>query len=97
MGTDARVQGWRGLDLTDVLSNCRNRAAHISHAAELPSEAYSPWRNTSVEENLKKFEKMRTGQYEEGTAFLRMKGDLMSDNPGTMNPQIVTAFWNPTT
>jgi hypothetical protein len=34
---------------------------------------FSPWRDTSVEENLKKFEKMRTGQYEEGTAFLRMK------------------------
>jgi hypothetical protein len=33
---------------------------------------FSPWRDTSVEENLKKFEKMRTGQYEEGTAFLRM-------------------------
>ena len=43
----------------------------------------------TVEENLKKFEKMRTGQYEEGTAFLRMKGDLMSDNPAMWD----TAFY----
>jgi hypothetical protein len=35
--------------------------------------ALSCWRNSSVQENLLKFEKMRTGQYEEGTAFLRMK------------------------
>eukprot|EP00961_Rhodomonas_salina_P164143 2210905-Rhodomonas_salina.1 len=34
-----------------------------------------------MQENLAKFEKMRTAQYEEGEAFLRMKGDLMSDNP----------------
>ena len=56
---------------------------------ELPPEAFSPWRDTSVEENLRKFEKMRTGQYEEGTAFLRMKGDLMSDNPAMWD----TAFY----
>lgn len=86
----------------------------------------SPWRDSPVEENLAKFEKMRTGQviqivrsvihdptyfvvalfnedcepgrgrdplvlmcfrklvarqYEEGEAFLRMKGVLTSDNP----------------
>ena len=45
----------------------------MMYTASLPAGAYSPWRDTSVEENLKKFEKMRTGQYEEGTAFLRMK------------------------
>jgi hypothetical protein len=42
-----------------------------------------------VEENLAKFEKMRTGQYNEGEAFLRMKGDLMSDNPALWD----TAFY----
>jgi len=57
------------------------RQAHIDHLDKMPPGAESPWRNTSVEENLAKFEKMRTAQYEEGEAFLRMKGDLMSDNP----------------
>mmetsp|Transcript_55867 Transcript_55867/g.147698 ORF Transcript_55867/g.147698 Transcript_55867/m.147698 type:complete len:215 (+) Transcript_55867:422-1066(+) len=38
------------------------RQAHISHLETIPPEAMSPWRDTSVEENLAKFEKMRTGQ-----------------------------------
>ena len=29
---------------------------------EIPAAAKSPWRDASVEENLEKFEKMRTGQ-----------------------------------
>ncbi|EKX45885.1 hypothetical protein GUITHDRAFT_163164 [Guillardia theta CCMP2712] len=57
------------------------RQAHIDHLKEMPAGAYSPWRETGMEENLAKFEKMRTGQYEEGKAMLRMKGDLWSDNP----------------
>jgi len=75
----------------EAVKNSRDciRNAHINHATELPKEAFSPWRDTSVEENLKKFEKMRTGQYEEGTAFLRMKGDLMCDNPAMWD----TAFY----
>jgi hypothetical protein len=49
------------------------KTAHHNHATTLPKETYSPWRDTSVEENLAKFEKMRTGQYDEGEASLRMK------------------------
>ncbi len=41
----------------------------------------SPWRNRSVEENLAEFEKMRTGQYKEGEACLRLKQDMQSPNP----------------
>eukprot|EP01117_Protostelium_nocturnum_P012305 TRINITY_DN452_c0_g2_i1.p1 TRINITY_DN452_c0_g2~~TRINITY_DN452_c0_g2_i1.p1 ORF type:complete len:791 (+),score=286.40 TRINITY_DN452_c0_g2_i1:539-2911(+) len=41
----------------------------------------SPWRNRSVEENLELFEKMKTGGFEEGTATLRMKMDMKSENP----------------
>jgi hypothetical protein len=52
------------------------KTAHHNHATTLPKETYSPWRDTSVEENLAKFEKMRTGQYDEGEASLRMKVHL---------------------
>lgn len=41
----------------------------------------SPWRNRSVEENLKHFELMRTGRYAEGEATLRVKIDMKHDNP----------------
>lgn len=38
----------------------------------------SPYRETSVEENLSAFEKMRQGEYEEGSACLRAKIDMSS-------------------
>jgi glutaminyl-tRNA synthetase len=41
----------------------------------------SPWRDRSVEENLKLFADMRDGKYKEGEATLRMKMDLESSNP----------------
>ena len=47
----------------------------------LPEGAESPWRNTSIEENLELFEKMKNGEFKEGECSLRMKGDLRSDIP----------------
>mmetsp|Transcript_43422 Transcript_43422/g.31235 ORF Transcript_43422/g.31235 Transcript_43422/m.31235 type:complete len:616 (-) Transcript_43422:69-1916(-) len=41
----------------------------------------SPWRDASVEDNLREFEKMRQGRYEEGHCCLRMKMDMQHDNP----------------
>ncbi|KAK7196449.1 glutaminyl-tRNA synthetase [Novymonas esmeraldas] len=41
----------------------------------------SPWRDRSVEENLRLFNHMRQGRYAEGAATLRVKGDMKSDNP----------------
>lgn len=41
----------------------------------------SPWRDRSVEENLRLFEDMRRGLYREGEATLRMKMDYKNDNP----------------
>jgi glutaminyl-tRNA synthetase len=41
----------------------------------------SPWRDTPVEVNLKKFEDMRKGKYEEGKATLRVKIDMKHPNP----------------
>lgn len=41
----------------------------------------SPWRDRSVEENLRLFDDMRRGLYKEGEATLRMKMDYKNDNP----------------
>ncbi len=40
----------------------------------------SPYRNRSVEENLNLFERMRAGEFEEGTHVLRAKIDMASPN-----------------
>ena len=41
----------------------------------------SPWRNKTVAENLKNFEKMRQGRYAEGECSLRVKMDMQHPNP----------------
>ena len=40
----------------------------------------SPYRNTSVEDNLNLFEQMKNGDFDEGTYVLRAKIDMASDN-----------------
>lgn len=40
----------------------------------------SPYRNRSVEENLDLFERMKNGEFEEGTHILRAKIDMTSNN-----------------
>ena len=40
----------------------------------------SPFRNTSVEDNLRLFEQMKNGSFDEGTYVLRAKIDMTSDN-----------------
>jgi len=49
--------------------------------APLPQGAESPFRDRAMEENLQLFEEMSRGVWDEGTAFLRFKGNLKSDNP----------------
>jgi glutaminyl-tRNA synthetase len=46
----------------------------------------SPYRNRSVEENLTLFEKMRAGEFEEGTHVLRAKIDMASKNITMRDP-----------
>lgn len=53
--------------------------------APLPSGAESPYRHRSVEENLRLFEEMSKGVWEEGSCSLRLKGDLRSD---------ITSMWD---
>ncbi|MFW5887444.1 MAG: glutamine--tRNA ligase/YqeY domain fusion protein [Bacteriovoracia bacterium] len=47
-----------------------------------------PYRNRSVEENLELFEKMRDGEFEEGTAVLRAKIDMSSPNMNMRDPVV---------
>lgn len=48
----------------------------------------SPYRNRSVEENLELFEKMRSGEFENGTKVLRAKIDMSSPNINLRDPVI---------
>ena len=46
-----------------------------------PGNPNSPWRDRSIEENLREFENMRKGKYGANEATLRMKMDMNSPNP----------------
>jgi glutaminyl-tRNA synthetase len=46
----------------------------------------SPYRNRSVEENLELFEKMKNGEFEEGSRVLRAKIDMTSPNLNMRDP-----------
>lgn len=46
----------------------------------------SPYRNRTVEENLKLFEMMKQGRFEEKECCLRMKIDMKHDNPCMRDP-----------
>lgn len=48
----------------------------------------SPYRDRSVEENLKLFEEMRAGKYEQGAKTLRAKIDMASPNMNMRDPAI---------
>ena len=48
----------------------------------------SPYRNRSVEENLKLFEEMREGKYADGEKVLRAKIDMASPNINMLDPVI---------
>ncbi|WP_119342696.1 glutamine--tRNA ligase/YqeY domain fusion protein [Facilibium subflavum] len=49
---------------------------------------HSPYRNRSVEENLRLFEKMRQGGFEEGQCTLRAKIDMASGNINLRDPAL---------
>ncbi len=48
----------------------------------------SPYRNRSVEENLDLFERMRAGEFEDGTHVLRAKIDMASPNVTMRDPTL---------
>ena len=53
----------------EEMSRCRNEKID------------SPWREASVEDNLRNFEKMRQGRFAEGECSLRMKMNMQHANP----------------
>jgi len=55
----------------------------------------SPYRNRSVEENLNLFERMRAGEFEEGTHVLRAKIDMASPNITLRDPIIYRIRYEP--
>ncbi len=48
----------------------------------------SPYRNRSVEENLDLFQRMRAGEFEDGTRVLRAKIDMASPNMNMRDPTL---------
>ena len=48
----------------------------------------SPWRDRSIEENLRLFEEMKAGKYPEGTLTLRAKIDMSSPNINMRDPAL---------
>ena len=48
----------------------------------------SPFRNRSIEENLDLFERMRTGEFEDGSRTLRSKIDMASPNINLRDPAL---------
>jgi glutaminyl-tRNA synthetase len=48
----------------------------------------SPYRNRSIEENLDLFERMRAGEFEDGTHVLRARIDMQSPNLNMRDPTI---------
>lgn len=55
----------------------------------------SPYRETSVEENLREFELMRVGYYEEQEIVLRAKIDYAHPNPNNRDPPIYRIMYTP--
>jgi len=55
----------------------------------------SPYRNRSVEENLRLFEKMRNGEFKEGEKTLRAKIDMSSPNLNMRDPVIYRIKYTP--
>ena len=67
---------------------CHMTADEISEGRGTPQIAgkFSPWRDRSVEENLREFERMRMGEYKDGEAILRAKIDMASPNMHMRDP-----------
>ncbi|KAL0224206.1 hypothetical protein P9112_003596 [Eukaryota sp. TZLM1-RC] len=71
----------------DAVELIRRGKAYVDHltgdefAKLRETKTNSPYRDRSVEENLKLFEMMRQGRFAEGEAVLRMKMNMTSDNP----------------
>ena len=75
----------RGLAFVDDSSaeEIRNNRGTLTEAGK-----ESPYRNRSVEENLNLFERMKMGEFEDGSRVLRAKIDMASPNINMRDPVI---------
>ncbi|HPZ06559.1 MAG TPA: glutamine--tRNA ligase/YqeY domain fusion protein [Candidatus Eremiobacteraeota bacterium] len=69
---------------------CNLNAEEIRHYRGTLTESgkESPYRTRSIEENLSLFERMKRGEFEEGTCVLRAKIDMTSPNINMRDPTI---------
>ncbi|MEM6821969.1 MAG: glutamine--tRNA ligase/YqeY domain fusion protein [Verrucomicrobiota bacterium] len=69
---------------------CELTAEQLREYRGTPTEPSkpSPWRDRSIDENLALFEKMKAGDFEEGSHTLRAKIDLASPNMHLRDPAI---------
>jgi len=76
-------QNKAGIALERELAKTRieNIAKGAQDASVVDPRQFSPWRDRSVEENLRLFEEMKYGMWDEGSICLRMKMDMLSPNP----------------
>lgn len=77
--------------IKDGLAYVDNQSAEeISNTKGTPSTpgTESPYRNRPVEENLELFERMKNGEFEEGSKVLRAKIDMASPNMLLRDPAI---------
>ena len=65
---------------SDILK-CREIAKSKIADSTFPGNPYSPWRDRSVDENLREFDNMKKGKYAASDATLRLKMDMLSPNP----------------
>ncbi len=67
---------------------CEQTAEEIAQYKGTPTTPgkESPWRNRPVEESLDLFERMKNGEFEEGTKSLRAKIDMASSNMHMRDP-----------
>ena len=56
----------------------------------------SPYRNRSIEENLDLFERMKNGEFEDGSKVLRAKIDMASSNINMRDPYYLSCCQNDT-
>ena len=72
-------------------------AEEIAHQKGTPTQAgiNSPYRNRPIEESLERFEKMNTGEIEEGKMVLRAKIDMTSPNMHFRDPIIYRVINHP--
>lgn len=108
MGFDWEDRLFYGSDYFDEIYDCaikliKKNKAYVCDLSQEEMREYrgtltekgkdSPYRNRSIEENLELFEKMRNGEFEEGSRVLRAKIDMTSPNMNMRDPVIYRVLY----